>query len=183
MAGARRSGVGALLLLAEVIRYVSTDQPFGEGTRAMVNARADILVTDQSDRPAAAVEVKNRQQLSPEVAAILRRNHSVHGYLPSTPYYLMLTQDVGYLWTKLDPTRLDAPPDYQFPLENVIQRYLKSAPMRRLSEAELVLVILQWLIELTLELQPATEEPERTLAATGFLSAIRGGRVIAEAAA
>jgi hypothetical protein len=149
----------------------------------MMTARADILVTDRSDRPVAAVEVKNQQQLSPEVAAILRRNLAVHGYLPSTPYYLMLTQDVGYLWTNADPTRLDTPPDYQLPLVNVIHRYLKSAPMRRLSGEELVLVILQWLIELTLELQPATEEPELTLAAAGFLSAIRGGRVIAEAAA
>ncbi len=117
------------------------------------------------------------------MATTLRRNLIVHGYVPPTPYYLLLSQDVGYLWKNPDPTRLDPPPDYQFSLDNVIDRYLKSGPKRRLSEGELELVLLQWLIELTLERPASTEEPELTLAGAGFVSAIQGGRVIAEAAA
>jgi hypothetical protein len=149
----------------------------------MIDVGPDILIMDRQGRPAAAVEVKAREQLSPEVAAALRHNLTVHGYAPPTPYYLLLTQDVGYLWKQPDPTRLDASPDYQFPLDRVIERYLKSGPKRRLGEAELELVLLQWLIGLTLEQPTPTEEPELTLARAGFDQAIRGGRVVAEPAA
>lgn len=149
----------------------------------MTDVRPDILITDHHGRPLAAVEVKNRQHLPPEVATVLRRNLVVHGYAPLTPYYLLLSQDIGYLWKNPDPKRLDAPPDYQFPLANVIARYLKSEPQRRLSGQELELVLLQWLIELTLEHPQPREEPEITLAIAGFDHAIRGGRVVAEAVA
>jgi len=143
----------------------------------------DILITDHDDTPIAAVEVKNRQHLSPQVAAVLRRNLIVHGYVPPTPYYMLLSQDVGYLWKDAKPQDLDVLPDYAFPLDNVVARYLKSKAKRRLSGEELELVISQWFIELTLEHHEPREEPERTLATAGFLAAIRGGSVVVEAAA
>jgi hypothetical protein len=96
---------------------------------------------------------------------------------------LLLSQDIGYLWKNPNPQYPDAPPNYEFPLGNVIDRYLKSAPKRRLSGEELELVLLQRLIELTLDHPEPTEEPELTLARAGFDSAIRRGRVIAEAVA
>jgi hypothetical protein len=153
------------------------------GLGFMTGLRADILITDRDGTPVAAVEVKNRQHLTPQVAAVLRRNLMVHGYVPSTPYYLLLSQDVGYLWKYAPPPGGDVPPDYQFSLDAVVARYLKSEPKRWLSGAELELVVLQWLIELTLDQREPTEEPEKTLAASGFLEAIRGGRVVAEAVA
>ncbi len=149
----------------------------------MSNLRPDILITDHDGNPVAAIEIKNRENLTPEVAAVLRRNLTMHGYAPHTSYYMLLSQDIGYLWKNPKPQDLDAQPDYQFPLNNVISRYLRSEPPRRLSGAELELVLLQWLIELTVRSAKPTEEPERTLARAGFDEAIRGGRVVAEAVA
>lgn len=143
----------------------------------------DILVSDSSGTPVAAVEIKNREQLTPRVAATLRRNLIVHGYVPPTPYFLLLSQDVGYLWKDVQPQDRDAAPNYQLAIDRIVARYLGSGAGRRLSGAELELVILQWLIELTFELGEPQEEPERTLALSGFLAAIHGGRVVAEAAA
>ena len=148
----------------------------------MSDLRPDILITDRDGNPIAAVEVKNRDRLSPEVARVLRRNLAVHGYAPPTPFFLLLSQDVGYLWKNVTPQHIDVPPDYQFSLDNVISRYLKSQPKRRLSGEELELVILQWLIEVTLEHLEPYEEPDSTLVSAGFDNAVRGGRVIAEAA-
>jgi hypothetical protein len=99
----------------------------------MTELRPDILIVDRHGSPIAAVEVTNREHLSAELATALRRNLVAHGYVPPTPYYLLLTQYVGYLWKQPDPTRLDPSPDYQFPLDNVIQRYLRSELRRRLS--------------------------------------------------
>ena len=149
----------------------------------MSGVRTDILITDHNDTPLAAIEVKNRQHLSPQLAAVLRRNLVVHGYVPPTPYFILLSQDVGYLWKDVQHQVLDVLPDYEFPLDSVVARYLKSKAKRRLSGEELELVISQWLIELTLDHHEPREEPERTLAMSGFLDAIRGGSVVVEAAA
>lgn len=148
----------------------------------MTNLRPDILISNQDGTPIAAVEIKNRQHLTPEVATVLRRNLAVHGYAPSVPYYLLLSQDVGYLWKNTQPHGIDAPPDYQFPMGNVISRYLKSEAHPRLSGAELELVVVQWLITLTLEPAEPHEEPENSLVTAGFLNAIQGASVVAEAA-
>jgi hypothetical protein len=149
----------------------------------MSNLRPDILISDREGAPIAAVEVKNRQDMTPEVARVLRRNLIVHGYVPPTPYFLLVSQDVGYLWKNVKPEDIDVPPDYEFPLTNVISRYLRSQPPRRLSGNELELVILEWLIELTVDHRDPHKDPERTLATAGFEDAIKGGRVVAEAVA
>lgn len=149
----------------------------------MSTLRPDILITGQEGIPIAAVEVKNRERTSPDVARVLRRNLIVHGYLPPTPYFLLVSQDVGYLWTNVKAEDTDVPPSYEFPMTNVILRYLRSQPLRRLSGNELELVILEWLIELTVDHREPREEPESTLATAGFDGAIKGGRVVAEAVA
>lgn len=149
----------------------------------MASLRSDILITGQDGVPIAAIEVKNREHLTPKVATVLRRNLAVHGYASPAPYFLLLNQDVGYMWKNAQPQGGDIPPDYQFSMANVISRYLKSGPKRRLSGAELELVILQWLIALTLEHPEPQEEPETILGGAGFIDAIHGGRVVAEAVA
>lgn len=145
--------------------------------------RPDILIIDRDGNPAVAVEVKNREHLSPDIARVLRRNLVVHGYTLSTPFFLLLSQDNGYLWKNATTQQIDISPDYQFPLDNVISRYLKSEPKRRLSGEELELLIVQWLIGITLEHLEPSQEPDSTLVSAGLDTAIRGGQVIAEAAA
>ncbi|HEY7023222.1 MAG TPA: hypothetical protein VH349_19035 [Ktedonobacterales bacterium] len=147
------------------------------------NILTDILIKDHNDEPIVAVEVKNRQNLTPEIATTLRRNLIFHGFVPRTPYFLLLSQDVGYLWKDAALADPLAPPDYQFPLDNVLSRYLKSESPRRLYGSELELVVAQWLIGLTLEQGDPTEEPEITLRSAGLDQAIRGGSVLLETAA
>ncbi len=149
----------------------------------MSNRHTDILIKNHNDETVVAVEVKNRLNLTPEIATTLRRNLIVHGYVPQTLYFLLLSQDVGYLWKNAMLDDPQAPPDYQFSLDNVLSRYLKSESPRRLYESELELVVAQWLIGLTLEQGDPIEEPEITLRSAGLDQAIRGGSVLLETAA
>lgn len=143
----------------------------------MLDLRPDIMILDHQGQPIATVEVSGRERLSPELATTLRRNMIAHGFVPITRYFLFITQDVGYVWKDAAPGHLDLPPDSQFALTSVIDHYLGASPKRHLGEAELQLVLAQWLILLTLGQADLTQEPARVLAQVGFDEAIRGGRI------
>lgn len=142
--------------------------------------RPDILIRSAEGNPIAVVEVKNQQNLSRDVATKLRRNMVAHGLLPQIPYFLLTSQDVGYLWKEPKQVSLDAPPTYEFPMDKVVARYLKREPGQRLHGAELELVVLQWLTDLALGTQKVVEEPEKTLALSGFNESIKGATVLTE---
>ena len=57
----------------------------------------DILVTDAESRPIAVVEVKNKEHLSRHDAIRLLRDLATDNGLPAA-YYLVVSQDHGYLW-------------------------------------------------------------------------------------
>jgi len=103
-----------------------------------------------------------------------------HGLLPQIPYFLLASQDVGFLWKEPKFVSYDTPPTYEFPMDKVINRYIKREPGQRLYGAELELIVLQWLTDLTQETQKNTEEPEKTLALSGFSKSIKGATVLAE---
>lgn len=84
--------------------------------------RPDILIKSLEDEPIAAIEVKNRQNLSKDVATELRQNLLEFGLQSQAPYFLLLSQDVGYLWKNSDQQSPLAPPDYEFSMDNVITR-------------------------------------------------------------
>src|SRR5438046_4560432 len=135
----------------------------------------DILVRNANGQPIAAVEVKNPQGLSRDVASTLRRNMLAHGLLPGVPYFLLLSQDTGFLWKGAGQKAPNAQPAYEFPMSKVIKRYLPEIGSKdRLRESELELVILQWLLSLTSSQQDAKDEPEKSLALSGLLDSIRG---------
>jgi len=140
----------------------------------------DILIRDDQGYPVAVVEVKNRQNLSPGLATELRHNMIMHGFPFQVPYFLLLSQDVGFLWKGAKQQIPDAAPDYTFPMDKVIGRYLKRDPNERLYGAELELLALQWLTDLTSKPQKITEEPEKTLALAGFNESIKGATVLLE---
>jgi hypothetical protein len=147
---------------------------------AISRPKPDILIRSPEGYPIAVVEVKNRQNLSRDVATELRRNMVVHGLLPRVPYFLLTSQDVGFLWKGAKEENLDAPPTYEFPMEKVVARYLKREPEHRLYGAVLELLVLQWLNDLTRGAHKTTEEPEKTLALAGFNESIRGATVVPE---
>lgn len=142
--------------------------------------RPDILIQSPQGRPIAVVEVKNRQNFSRDIAKEYRRNLLTHGMYPQGPYFLLVSQDVGFLWTNTKENILDAEPSYEFPMKNVVARYLKREPGERLYKFELDLVVDQWLFDLTNGTQKTLEEPEKTLELAGFNQLIRGAKVVAE---
>src|SRR5260370_6705711 len=112
-------------------------------------AEADILVCNSKGKPVLVAEVRNRQELSAGVATALRRNLAAHNLLPSADYFLLASQDFGYLWNASDAAKPDAPPTAQFPMSDVIKRYHpRVRPEERLGGTELEMVLLHWLNDL-----------------------------------
>ncbi|HVB72500.1 MAG TPA: hypothetical protein VNE38_02995, partial [Ktedonobacteraceae bacterium] len=66
----------------------------------MTAYRPDILIQSPQGKPIAVVEVKNRQHFSRDIAREYRRNLLTHGFYPHGPYFLLTSQDKGYLWTE-----------------------------------------------------------------------------------
>ena len=56
-------------------------------------------------------------------------NHSPAQYmtytlLPQTPYFLLLSQDKGFLWKKAKQENPETPPNYQFSMDQLVTRVL-----------------------------------------------------------
>lgn len=146
----------------------------------MAISQPDILIQSPQGNSIAVVEVKNRQNLSRDIATAFRRNMLVHGLLSQTPYFLLASQDTGFLWKEAKEENLDSPPNYEFSMDKVVSRYIKQRPGERLYESVLDLVVFQWLLDLTMDTHKTLEEPERTLALAGFNEAIKGAKIITE---
>ena len=141
----------------------------------------DILVRSATGRPIAVVEVKNPQDLSLPVATTIRRDMISHGLLADVPYFLLVSQDQGYLWMGSQTENTDDYPPITLPMRSVVKRYLPVADSNdRLRGSELELVVIQWLRDLAESRDKLDDEPERLLASSGFLDAIRRAAVIPE---
>lgn len=141
---------------------------------------ADILIRDANGKTLAVVEVKNIQNLSRDEAMQLRRNLTDFGVPFQAPFYLLLSQDVGFLWKDSSYENLDVPPMYQFPMEDVVARYSHGKAGERLYGAVFEILALRWLNNLTSQPPIIDKEPERTLAQAGFINAIQGADVLLE---
>ncbi len=148
---------------------------------AISRPRADILVRDLEGNPIAIVEVKNLKDLSRDEAIEMRHNLIEYGVPSHVPYFLLLSQDVGFLWKGTQHEYLDAPPMYEFPMDKVVARYSDRKPGQRLYEAELEVLVLRWLTNLATKPQKNIEEPERTLALSDFIESIKDASVLIEA--
>jgi hypothetical protein len=145
-----------------------------------VRIPADIVVQSANGASVALVEIKNRESLTPEIAATIRRNLLAHGFgSVQTPFFLMVSQDHGYLWDQRQVFAIEEePPTVRFTMEPVVQRYLPSlADGIRLSGSQLELAVAQWLSDLTRDGDLPPSEPEATLRGTDFVEMIRGGEV------
>jgi hypothetical protein len=99
---------------------------------------------------------------------------------PQGPYFLFTSQDVGFLWTAANENIPDAEPSYEFPVDNVVTRYVKRGPGERLYGFQLKTLVHQWLADLAQGQQKPIEEPEKTLALAGFSESIKGAVVLEE---
>ena len=142
--------------------------------------KADILIRDAEGYPIAVVEVKNLPNLTRNAATELRHNLIEYGIPARVPYFLLLSQDIGFLWKNGTHVTSDSPPDYEFPMDGVITRYLKETSERRLYESILSLIIFQWLNDLINNPGNEENEPEKTLALAGFNQALKNAVVLIE---
>lgn len=142
----------------------------------------DLLIKDSNGKPVAVVEVKSSDKLPANTATEIRRQMLTYGLPGRIPYFLLLSQDEGYLWKGSDLSNPDTPPTYHFPMSGVINRYAPKKPNRRLYETELELLVLHWLANLIAKQQETTDEPEKTLAEAGFSDSIKDGVVLIEEA-
>ncbi|WIG60950.1 MAG: hypothetical protein OJF49_003698 [Ktedonobacterales bacterium] len=145
--------------------------------------RPDITVTGQDGQQIAVVEVKSRENLSRDIATTYRRNMVAHGVASPVPFFVVISQDAGYLWKPGKGKAIDLPPDVEFSMDTIVQRYLHEPPKHRLIGTELQLLVLEWLRDLSVGRDDRDEEPEKALAEAGFSDSIRGGEVVVEALA
>lgn len=144
--------------------------------------RTDVLVLDARDTPVAAIEVKNRPNLGAPEATIIRRNLFAHRLIAPVDYFLLVSQDVGYLWGPGKREAIDAEPDLSFPMCAVVERYsVEPTASGRLFNSQLELLVSSWIQELTSPGSRAEGEPELSLERAGFTSAVRCGKVATEA--
>ena len=142
--------------------------------------RPDILIQDPEGYPIAVVEVKNLQNLTRDIATELRHNLINYGVPARVPYFLLLSQDIGFLWTESKQDDPHAPPIYEFPMDKVVTRYLKEDSARRLYGSVLELLVFQWLNDLATKPVNEGEEPEKTLDLSGFTKSIKGATILTE---
>jgi hypothetical protein len=142
----------------------------------------DLLVVDALDTPVAAIEVKNHAKLEPPQAAMIRRNLFAHGLVPLVDYFMLVSQDVGYLWGPAKREAIAAEPDLSFSMSPVLQRYsVEPTGAGRLFNSQLELLVSSWIQELTSGVGRAEDEPELSLERAGFTAAVRRGKVLTEA--
>jgi hypothetical protein len=152
-----------------------------EWRNIMLTQRSDLVVQTKDGQPVAAVEIKNRPNMSRDIATEMHRNMIAHGLLQQVPYFLLVSQEKGFLWKGADAKSTRAQPDYEFPMDKVIARHWNDGPPPRLTDTALELLIRSWLLGLAVGDEEAKNEPEQTLAKSGFLDAIKDTIVTAEA--
>lgn len=140
-------------------------------------SRHDIIVQSSDRQFIAIIEIKNVPDLSRDTATLIRRNSMLYSLLPQTPYFLLLSQEVGFLWKDAWQEGPDTPPTYQFAMDKVVTRYLQEQPTKRLYEMELEFLVLRWLNDITEGKRTTNEEPERTLAQAGLVQLMKEANV------
>jgi hypothetical protein len=136
--------------------------------------RADIVVRSQDGSPVALVEAKNLTALTPSLAAEFRSN-LVGGAALHIPFFLLASQDTGFLWKRALPQDW---PVAQFPMRPVVAHYLPTVEAdARLSGSSLAFVLSEWLSDLARRSPDRPKEAEEPLVDAGFLGAIGGASV------
>jgi hypothetical protein len=135
---------------------------------------ADLVLRSQSTGDVAMIEVKNRRDLTSALATMLRRNLIIHGQYRRVPYFVLLSQDSGYIWTPDEEPWIESPPKVSFPLHSVVAHYYPDFdPAIRLRESELMLIIERWIDDLIHGDIPNVPDPDNAMERSGLLSALR----------
>lgn len=147
---------------------------------------ADLVLYDRYGRLVAAAEIKNKRGTSSDWAAKLRRNILAHGGFPHVDFYLIITPDRLYLWKGAGEQPDLIHPTYEADARPIFKPYFERtrvAPADVSSHA-FELVVASWLGDLMRSEEPAQKfaNGERWLVESGFLDAVKGGRIEYEVA-
>jgi len=149
-------------------------------TSAPIGYRPDLFIHGRDNEFIVLVEVKNPSFLS-RSAALALYSDIAERITVDVSYFLLLSQQLGFLWRRKGETLQPLIPTAEFPMKSVMARYAPAlAPGERLRGRELDYVVFQWLSELTEGTGESLTEPEDLFANTGFLSSIQGGSVVFE---
>lgn len=150
----------------------------------MLKYRSDLVARSPQGNIIAVVEIKNARNLPPQYAESLIQQALREGDVPCARYFMVVSQDVGYLWSDVCPGAETAIAPLQFRMAPIIARYTSIEGDRRLSEFELTLRVQHWLTDLSLH-TPNTpishEEPENALESVGFVRAIHDATIATDA--
>lgn len=149
----------------------------------MLSERVDILIRNEQDEGIAVIEVKNQLRVPADIRDEYRKQLAGYGLLTGATYFLVLSQEMGFLWKGTPLVVLDTPPLLQFSMREIIQLYTQTTDptARRLEESEVEFLVYGWMFDLTSELRNPDTKTEKLLATTGFIDAVKRGLVVAEA--
>ena len=89
-----------------------------------MRSRVDLAVSDRFQRLTLAVEVKKKFGATEKWAAETRRNLVVHGYYPITPYFLLVTPEKFFLWTRENNNLEETLPNFVADAQEQLKPYL-----------------------------------------------------------
>lgn len=139
----------------------------------MLDQAGDIVIRNRSGHSIAIVDVRSPKTISRPVVEELYQQLLDYSDQVSA-FYLLVTPMTGYLWKTADQSRLNTLPTAEFQMQNIIKRYLPTlGSQEAVGSVQLQFLVFQWLNELAAGLYDISQEPERTLAASGFIDAIQ----------
>lgn len=146
---------------------------------------ADLAIFGRSGRLKAVAEIKNKRGTSPRWAAQTRRNILAHGRSYSADFFLLVTPDRLYVWKGAGTKPVPTPPTYEADTESGFAPYFERAGVdpRSVSGDAFELLVGAWLSDVIRSEESAPEQGngQSWLAKSGFLSAVKGGRIKYEA--
>lgn len=149
----------------------------------MANPRFDMTIRAEDGHLIAATEVKAYTGLTPNIAAELHKTWAEHKALPVNAYFLLVSQDNGYLWKEGNAQHLEQAPLATFSMNDIVERYLQGVTAQRLRGSELALLVQQWLFDLSAGQETGISKQELTPELNNFLRSIRGATIVMEDAA
>lgn len=150
----------------------------------MVAQTPDLVVTDRKQWPMMVIEVQNPKQFDRDYAIDFRRN-----VLPAlaiaerVPYFLLVSQDRGYLWKANDKAGLESPPSLEFDMKPVVKHFLTRfmrGGTKRLPPDVLAYYVALWIDE-NINPRPGAKKPTVPAAIAKVLLEVQGGTVREEA--
>ena len=150
-------------------------------------AVVDFAIYDRTGQLAAVADVQSKTGTTHEWATQFRRNILAFDGLPGTDFFLLLTPDRYYLWKPGGENGEATEPTFEGDASPLFAPYFAAARLEpnTIQDGAFELIVASWFSDLVRPWTPTAEVPaqQRWLVDSGFLSAVKNGRVEFEVAA